>query len=647
LILFEQVISRLQPWNNFTPPPSLLESLSESYGIFLTAFSAWKSKDSSAMVQTMIGQYVELDAILQTVKESTDESIANAYQDGIRENQMLLLVRIKRLAGADKGKAMVRDAIRLARRAKARKPLGDVKPRGASASNRPSSGPSHLEARGSTSLLPGGIAQELQPVSQHGSAPLAPKNQNAPADELGKVMSRLPDNRFLVHELAINREYRIESTDTGSQAREAINKVVFDNMRVGIANGDGDRWTLAMADHVRSRLLRLLASGNSLHTLVSETIDLEMIAQECRRGAFSFERFFKFVLHILPQLCAPFRDADVKSLSSPETERLDTVDRLAKLLHVIDLMGLDYANYLLQQSAPTLIKHSAEYEQKMFAQDLESGSRSLTVTKQWWKTARTKAFNEAAKRDPEGANSKNRPTSDRIYMEGLVDLIISPVMIADLPETLLLDNARVARLRKDAMRIIGTGTITLTAKNLLRKDVRSQWTEARRIFSLLNHPSETSLSSTITSTIASAHAFPPTAAKMLSSTIARVITALQRSSSGVTESGPALTDPVMRLLFNRLKAHVLGRLTATSSSERVKAASTASESLAGVGLPEFVGLVGGMIDEIGRVARVDWEGHRIWYEEIAKECDEVAAATTTATTTAASATVATAVTGSA
>ena len=72
------------------------------------------------MVQTMIGQFVELDAILQTVKDSTDESATNAYKDGIRENQMLLLVRIKKLAGAEKGKIMIRDAIRLARRAKAK-----------------------------------------------------------------------------------------------------------------------------------------------------------------------------------------------------------------------------------------------------------------------------------------------------------------------------------------------------------------------------------------------------------------------------------------------------------------------------------------------------------------------------------------------
>ena len=60
----------------------------------------------------------------------------------------------------------------------------------------------------------------------------------------------------------------------------------------------------------------------------------------------------------------------------------------------------------------------------------------------------------------------------------------------------------------------------------------------------------------------------------------------------------------------------MARLTANSEREKVKSASTAFESLATLGLPEFVQRVGGMVEEITRVGALDRESHGSWYEGV-------------------------------
>ncbi len=130
LICFENIISRLAPFNGYTLPPALSGSLAEAYATFYNAFIAWKARDSNALVDVMLMQFVELDAIWQTVKDSTDPSVTEPYRESIQQNQAMLLVRIKRLAGPEQGKKKVVEAVRKARKAREqKKQTGDTKPR--------------------------------------------------------------------------------------------------------------------------------------------------------------------------------------------------------------------------------------------------------------------------------------------------------------------------------------------------------------------------------------------------------------------------------------------------------------------------------------------------------------------------------------
>ncbi|KAF1976008.1 hypothetical protein BU23DRAFT_552013 [Bimuria novae-zelandiae CBS 107.79] len=609
IICFEAALSKLTTFNYYTPSPTRLETVALAHGTFMTAFNLWKARDSSALIETMVASFVSLDAIWQSVKDETIEVVAEEYKSGIRDNQAILLSKIKRLAGPDRALHLIRKAIRESRRARPKKgPSGEVaRPRVASP----------------TPASP--IAEEQTEAASQLAASSGPQpSEGHQANSLSKLFTVIPTNRILVHELSVDKEYRVDASPT-ADLRDALNRELCDAMRRGFENGEGAMWTVAMADNIRAKLLRLLKPGNTMYTLISETLDVELVSQQAKQGTFSYAKFFGFIANILPKLCAPFRDAEVKALADELQEEgalPEMIEKLFKLLHTIDLLSLDYSNFLLMQSAPILIKEAPTYEQREFAEDLEKGRITLKRTRRWWRNAAVNMHTEADRRDPwNELLPMNRPTHQKIYARGLIDLAIAtpPLKDAELPETLELDRARIARIREEALRITTIGGILLTAKNLLKRDVRSQWkNEANRMWEALKegYLKDPTTPSKISSLLESSHAMPPSTRAQLASIVTRLLT---QADSG------RLSDPVTKVLFQRLKTHIFNRVSASSSGERVKAASTATESLATTGLPEFVSQVGDICEQLNKVSNVDRKAHGQWYEEIADELERLGA----------------------
>ncbi|KAL8793371.1 MAG: hypothetical protein Q9195_004049 [Heterodermia aff. obscurata] len=564
--------------------PTQVSFFQEAYSSFQSAFSAWKAQDSSILVGTMVAQFVELDAIWQSVKDDTSGEVSGDYREGIQQNQTLILVRLKRLLGHGEAMNLVKDAIKEARRAKSRrkkrnKPAKEARPRAAS----------------TTTALPQGRANE----SHHTSDAKAPAWAHH-ARELRKASTSLPDNRTIMHELAINQEYRIDLAKR-ADTKEAILQAVSDDLREGLNSGLGDIWIVAMAQTVRDKLLGLLQPGASLHTLISDALDPSVIANQVRMGAFSYQQFFSFFNTILPKLCAPVRDAEVKALAEDPTE--DPIERFAKLNYVIDLLSLDNANFTLLINAPLLLEQAPGYEQTRFTELF--GDKPLANTTEWWRRASHKAREDASRRASDNARiPSNRITPNRVYMQGLVDLAVAvtPMQESEIPETLELDHDRIVRIKSDVLRMITVESILLTAKNLLKRDVRSQWkTEAQRMWDLPYDDAQAFLA-------ALPQAMPPTTKTALTGTIERVLQDARARQA---------THPVMKVLLQKIKTHVLTRLSVASADERIKATTTASEVLASGGLSEIVSQVGSMVDELSKVADVDREAHGKWYDEIA------------------------------
>lgn len=625
LISFENVLSRLTPANNYTPPPAQFSNLSDVYATFFNAFIAWKARDSSTLIDMMVLQFVELDSIWQTVKDSTEEAVTDSYRDGIRENQLKLMVRIKKLAGPEKGKKLITKAIREARNSRAAKqPAGDARPRAAESLT------SETPVMADLSMSEKSVTTHLQTLTPP-STPRKHERASSEVDALRSATTILPDNRTIAHEIAINREYRIG--EDALEYRDSFMSAVFDVMRRDIAQGNSEPWVLAMAENIKGKLLNLLKEGNSMHTLISEALDNDVVAQELRSGSFSYEKFFSFMASIIPRLCAPFRDEEMKVLVESKMQSGDMVDRLQSLMHATDLMQIDYANFMLQAAAPDLIKHAAAYETTRFAEIMNGTSTNLSATEQAWKEAKAKVVAEATRRDPENIQlARNRPTPEKIYSHMLVDVFTNLDSSVAIPETLQVDSKRINSTRGDILRIITTGAILLQCKNMLKRDVRSQWkTEATRIFSVLeNAKSVESASQGIQAALESSRSMPAATKNHIRELVSRIVgisasISTPSVSSDSTSPGADLRDPVMRLLMTRLKGHIHARLTAKTEREKVKSASTASESLATLGLPEFVQKVGAIVEEMGKVGALDREAHGLWYELVAKEFEDVEA----------------------
>lgn len=619
VVLFESAMSRLAHWNSYTASATMLQDLSQAYTTYTSAFDAWRAQDSSALVETMVASFVELDAIWQTVKDDTQGEVAEDYRQGIRDNQVMLLSKIRKLAGPDRADFLIKKSIRESRRRRVkRRTPAEVRPRAAADSDDDAVDTGPSDSVSAAEVLP----QEPTPD--------APESQSDVRLSLARLFSPIPGNRVLTHELAIDKDFRIPSA-AHSDIRDAINRELCDGMRTGVERGMGTPWTVAMAQEIRAKLVHIVKPGNSMHNFIVEALDTDLIYRQCEQGIFSYAKFFSFMANILPKLCAPFRDAQVKALaedleSNEDADMGAMIEKLFRLLHFIDLLSLDYSNFLLMNAAPVLIRESAGYESRMFAADLASGSITLARTNRWWRNASVNMLTEADRRDPEQVrNPADRPTAHHIYTRGLIDIAVGQGSLAnvDIPETLDLDAERLQNIRQKALHVTTIGAILLMAKNMLKRDVRGPWkAEASRLWDLFSkEPPSDSTSEDATTNLASrafgvlenAHNLPPSTKSALQSACTRVVS--QAASH-------RFTDPVAKVLFARLRSHVLSRVVARTSSDRVRAASGASEALATAGLPEFVAQVGEMVETLRKVAEVDWASHGVWYDQVARKVSE-------------------------
>lgn len=646
LISFENILARLTSFNNYTVPPALARTLPEVYATFHNAFIAWKARDKDSLIEMMVLQFVELDAIVQTVKNSTDPAVTEQYRTGVKDSQIKLFARIKHLAGGrDAAKKMVFKAVEEARkRARAQKiPKGDTKPRIADQSMTPESAMADLATgdRGTPPTSHIATASAVYPTPP--STPAS--KQRVPVK--GRL---LPDNRIVVHELAINKEYRVAPDDFLQAETEAL-KPDLEQMRIFETQDGSDsearhfRLLLKIAYHIRERLQRLVRPGNMMHTTIGEMLDVEIIGQQFQTGHFSYEHFFSKMGTLLPKLCAPVRDDEVKDLVENKLSQGSYVDRVEALILFIDVMLSDYANHLLHMVAPQLLESATIYEADHFGKEFGNGENSLPAAEVAWRAARTKVLAEAARRDPEGVNHpKNRPTPDKFYTQMLVDIFtqVSPTPLEALPEMLRLDHKRVIKHGQMTRKIITTGAILLQCKNLLKRDVRAPWnSEATRIMIVLDTAKSDEAAVNGTMAALEAGRSMPAATKGHLRGLVQKLLAASKGLATRSEAGqagpwdPASCDPkepVLRLLLNRLRGHVLARMAAASASDMVKATTTAGEKLASLGLAEFVEKVREMIDEMTKVGWVDRQAHGSWWEVVADkvERDDAIASISTA-----------------
>lgn len=611
IVTFENILARLTESNRFTMPPALKENLPEAYAVFHNAFIAWKSRDSNALIEVMLMQFVELDAILHAVNDSADDETTALYRQSIKDNQLMLIVRIKKLAGAEKGKKMIFEAVRDARKSRmAKQEAGDTKPRVAEHTT------GETEASATASSLVSAESHTLTPPS----TPVR-RSQAKPLSAKTGLNGLLPDNRIVVHELAINQEYRIPE-DEYKEHQAVLARPLYAQMKAMMNDSNKEanfQFYLLMASSVKEKLQRLVTPGKPMYNLIDEILDPELAQKSFAHGSFSYEKFFSAMGSLLPKLCAPFRDAELQDLVDNKLNSGNLIDRLEALIEFIDVMLCDYINYMLRTAAPKLIESAAQYESKRFTEDIEGGTKSLVAAETAWRNACLKVTAEVAARGSESSDHpKSQPTASRLYAQMLVDVFTQPTPIAEsqVPEMLRLDYSRIKNVSTTIQHIITTGAILLQCKNILKRDVRSPWkVEAARIMAVLetNHPS---LESAVNGTMAVVEAgrSMPAATK---TQLRGLVTKLLMASQAMAQQSMEPQEPVLRLLLTRLRGNLLGRLAPGSATDKVKATTSAGEKLASLGLSEFVERIRQISDLLNKVSEVDRQAHGTWWDAVA------------------------------
>ncbi|KAK6334294.1 hypothetical protein TWF730_003508 [Orbilia blumenaviensis] len=614
LCAFESWILSTSANNGHLGAPRRRQAFIDAYQPFSIAFNAWKERDQLELLNGMVNQFVELDLLWQKVKDDSEPQVAAEFKESIQENQMMILSRMKAIGGK-KATEMLKKAVQKARRKLHRK-QADRKPRAVASET--------TSANQTTQSL--GIQAAMQQVEDGSKADedSALSYQTAFDDESKFKLT----NRQIAHELLLDRGFRFKER-TKDQIEQTVEyqakKAFYDLMREDIAEGEFEKWIPSMAETVRQKLLRLVPAGSSVYQIISNSIDIDLITQQCRAKTYDHVPFFGFIYSLIPKLCSPARDEACQALVNDVSPDQDYISRLEKLLDFLELMQLDHANYQLMTAAPHIIPHATQYEQHMFTEDLAGGRFDLSRTKTWLNTTVSERLAELASRDTENVNHpRQQPSVFSLVNQGYVSLLIhlDPLSSVIFPETFHMDGERVVNLYKEVNTVVVSSAMLLTIKSLLRKDARTAWKGAReKTAELMKNPR---LNPDAKADALVTFLKEDLGTNITESQVGHIRPAVRRLFGNVEnarmgDTSGLLADPVVKVMLARLKGFVLARLNAQTPKDKVRLASGAVETLTSFGMAEQVAEIAGIVDGVLMLAAVNRECYWKWYEEIVGE----------------------------
>lgn len=598
--------------------PLSRDALCFAYNDFSATFHAWKSQDLGVLIETMVNSFVNLDLILQATKDDHEGHVAQDYLDAVRQEQIKLLARLKKLAGSEQALSKVRAAVRKARKQRA------AEQRQAAVVQVPRASTPVDNSRSTINTAPLTPPATPQPYQRERES-----KTSSFANNLGQIMTVLPSNREIAHEMLINGSFEVQQRPW-TDARKDLMSSLRISMRNSMQDGSSDAaatWTHAMAVLIREKLMNLISRKHPLYDRIDGLLDPALINQQCRNGMFSYNDFFEAISGLIAQLCSPGRDEIVRAFATDTTS--DTIDRLFDLINIIDLMTLDHINFQFRLAAESVLERGHEHEIASFEKDLREGVHGLERTKQWWAAAKV----SVAPNTSGGA----------IYARGLTDLVLrnSHLCYRDLPETLQLDYIRLLKLRARAFHMVATSSVLLTTKIRLRRNRESMWTkDAERLMSLDLLNTDVNR---VVSLVESSHMMPESTKEGLSNFVSRVLPAAVEAARNAETAeqdrqdaihsqseydpsededdgtGDVFTEQIASFLLKSLREHVFARLSASGTAERVRTTTGAAEVLARVGMPELLEEVHRLVDGLGRIRAVDLKAHGKWYDQVAAE----------------------------
>lgn len=273
----------------------------------------------------------------------------------------------------------------------------------------------------------------------------------------------------LLHEIAVDDEFKLkkvkENDPLYATIAQTMHNAYWNLMREELAEDppNKDRAINLLMD-IRLAF-RSLLEGNNDRALraIEQQLDPARVREVIEQDLSAALDYTKFIIEVMGMACATARDEQVKALA----KETDLVDRLRGIMELLELMQLDMANFVLDLARYELVKHSIDYERKMFYEQLQLGHPlSCRVTEDWLRRAynRYMSVNPPRSRRRAAAAAAGPSTgSDQPAQPDAVDVpavlqfaygeLFDPNLAVMIPEVFNLDVERVKKMRSEMLRL--------------------------------------------------------------------------------------------------------------------------------------------------------------------------------------------------
>ncbi|TDL17862.1 Tcp11-domain-containing protein [Rickenella mellea] len=245
---------------------------------------------------------------------------------------------------------------------------------------------------------------------------------------------------------------------------------------------------------------RLTPEHLSQITLLRAGLDPDLIQQELQHNLFDPSGLFRALGEILKSHCAPMRDASIDAMV--EMAQMckpgsgggvdEALGAFRMCFEVLEVMKLDVANHQLSALRPFLIESAPEFELKTFGERHDRGELSLSTTRAWLSSARTKHSSQPLSLPlSPSVPLPSRHTTQLTIATALTDLLFYPpsspptslpplptttpinkglpsiVPLPGYPETLFLDHSRVLLLTADVGDLMAVYVLLMLYRQLV------------------------------------------------------------------------------------------------------------------------------------------------------------------------------------
>ncbi|XP_023613019.1 T-complex protein 11-like protein 2 isoform X5 [Myotis lucifugus] len=183
------------------------------------------------------------------------------------------------------------------------------------------------------------------------------------------------ENMTLVHEIAVNENFQLKKdalpeNSLASRVKRIVHQAYWDVLESEL-NADPPEYdhAIKLFEEIREILLSFLipGSGNRLRNQICEVLDTDLIRQQAEHGAVDIQGLANYIISTMGKLCAPVRDDDIRKLKATG----NIVELLRQIFHVLDLMNMDMANFLIRSFRPHFQRQLVDYERTKFQEILE------------------------------------------------------------------------------------------------------------------------------------------------------------------------------------------------------------------------------------------------------------------------------------